>query len=139
VIILDTNIISAVMTAPPEPSIVLWLNTQSAADLYLTTITLAEIHFGLHAMPDGRRRRALTDRFEQFVATGFAERILTFDEPAALAYAALRAERRAIGRPMSSLDAQIAAIARTRDAAVATRNTRDFDDCGLRLINPYQA
>jgi hypothetical protein len=88
-------------------------------------------------MPDGRRRRELTDRFEQFVATGFGARILTFDEPAARIYGALRAHRRVLGRPISNFDAQIAAIAKTRDATIATHNTKDFGDCGLRLIDPY--
>jgi predicted nucleic acid-binding protein len=136
-IVLDTNIISAVMTTPTDASVVAWLNAQSAADLWLTTISLAGVHFGLEAMPEGRRRRQLTERFEQFVSTGFAARILPFDEPSARVYGALRAHRRALGRPMSSFDAQIAAIAKTRGAAVATRNTKDFSDCDLALINPY--
>ncbi len=88
-------------------------------------------------MPDGRRRRLLSARFEQFVGTAFASRVLSFDEAAARAYGEIRGHRRELGRPMSAFDSQIAAIAKTRDCAVATRNVRDFEDCGLELINPF--
>ena len=88
-------------------------------------------------MPDGERRRLLSDRFEQFLGAAFASRILSFDEDAARAYGEIRGYRRELGRPMSAFDGQIAAIAKTRGFAIATRNIRDFADCGLELINPF--
>lgn len=136
-IVLDTNVVSEFMTSVPAPPVLEWLNARDAGDLYLTTISIAEIRFGLRVMPDGQRRRLLTDRFEQFLAVAFPSRLLSFDEHAAAAYGELRGHRREIGRPMSVFDAQIAAIATTRDFAVATRNVRDFEDCGLVLIDPF--
>ncbi len=136
-IVLDTNVVSEFMTAPPAASVLAWLNAQHAADLYLTSISVAEICFGLQAMPKGWRRQLLVDRFEQFRKTAFESRILSFDEEAARAYGTIRGQRRALGRPMSNFDGQIAAIARTRGFGLATRNTKDFEDCGLELINPF--
>ena len=138
-ILLDTNVVSAVMTPAPPASVLDWLDSQPSDSLYLSTITTAEIHFGLQALPEGRRRRDLEDRFEQFVATGFAYRILPFGEQAAVRYGELMARRRKLGRPMSVLDGQIAAIARANRFAVATRNVRDFEDCGLELVDPFAA
>lgn len=136
-IVLDTNIVSEFMTAPPAAQVLAWLNGQNAADLYLTSISIAEICFGLQAMPRGRRRQLLVDRFEQFLTTAFESRILSFDQDAARTYGAIRGQRRALGRPMSNFDGQIAAIAKTRGFRLATRNTKDFEDCGLELINPF--
>jgi predicted nucleic acid-binding protein len=137
VIVIDTNVLSEFMASPPAEAVVEWLNIQDAAHLFLTTISIAEIGFGLRVMPDGRRRRLLSDRFEQFVATAFASRVLSFDEDAARAYGEIRGHRRELGRPMSAFDGQIAAIAKTRGYAIATRNVRDFGDCGLELIDPF--
>lgn len=136
-ILLDTNIVSAFMTSPPAGQVLEWLNTQDAAVLYLSTITLAEIRYGLRIMPAGHRQRLLHERFNQFVATAFDQRILMFDEKAAEAYGDIMGYRKDIGRPMSSLDGQIAAIARSRSYAVATRNVKDFVDCGIEIINPF--
>jgi len=136
-IVLDTNVVSEFMTSPPAPSVRAWLNNQATGGLYLTTISIAEIQFGLLALPEGNRRRPLAARFEQFVELAFGERILAFDEPAAHLYARIRAERRARGRPMSNFDAQIAAIARTNSFRRATRNVKDFEGCGVELINPF--
>jgi len=136
-IVLDTNVVSEFMTSPPSEAVFNWLNAQDAAELYLTTITTAEIVFGLSAMPEGGRRRLLSDRFEQFLSSAFESRILFFDVEAARAYGEIRAHRRRLGRPMSNFDGQIAAIARTTGCAVATRNVKDFEDCGLELFNPF--
>lgn len=136
-IVVDTNVVSEFMVSPPAQTVLEWLNAQDAADLYLTTISIAEISFGLRVMPDGQRRRLLSDRFEQFLGAAFASRILSFDEDTARAYGEIRGHRRELGRPMSAFDGQIAAIARTRGFAMATRNIRDFADCGLELINPF--
>ena len=138
-IVLDTNVVSEFMTSAPAEPVLAWLNDQDAAQLYFTSVSIAEIAFGLWVMPDGRRRRLLTDRFEQFLGTAFESRILSFDQDAARAYGEIRGHRQEQGHPVSNFDAQIAAIARTRGFAVATRNTRDFADCGLDLINPFLA
>ena len=136
-IVLDTNIVSEFMTSPPAEPVTAWLNTQEATQLYFTTISIAEIGFGLRVMPAGRRRQLLTDRFERFLAAAFESRVLSFDEDAAHAYGEIRGHRKEQGRPMSNFDGQIAAIAKTQGFAVATRNTKDFEDCGLELINPF--
>ena len=136
-IILDTNVVSEFMTSPPASAVLDWLNAQETTSLFLTTITIAEIGFGLRIMPKGRRRDLLTERFEQFVTTAFEQRILSFDEDAARVYGEVLGYRREIGRPISSLDGQIAAIARSRGFSVATRNIKDFEDCQVELINPF--
>ena len=136
-IILDTNVVSEFMTSPPASSVLNWLNAQETSSLFLTTITIAEIGFGLRTMPNGKRRDMLTERFEQFVTTAFEQRILPFDEDAARVYGDVLAHRREIGRPISSLDGQIAAIARSRGFSVATRNITDFEECQVDLINPF--
>lgn len=125
------------MTSPPASSVLEWLNAQDAMSLYLTTISIAEIGFGLRVMPKGKRRRLLEERFEQFVATAFEFRILSFDEAAARIYGEIKAYRKEMGRPLSDLDGQIAAIARASGFAVATRNIKDFEECGIELINPF--
>jgi len=138
-ILLDTNVISAVMApAPPRP-VLDWLNHQETVRLYLSAITLAEIGYGLRVLPDGRRRRDLEDRFAKFVADGFEQRILSFDESAALLYGEIMGHCRELGRPLGILDGQIASIARAHRLAVATRYTRDFEECGVELINPFDS
>ena len=136
-IILDTNVVSEFMTSPPADPVLNWLNAQDTTLLYLSTITIAEIGFGLSVMPAGKRRRLLSERFEQFVATAFDQRILSFDEDAARIYGEILCHRREIGPPMSTLDGQIAAIARSRDFGVATRNVKDFEECQIVLVNPF--
>lgn len=136
-ILLDTDVVSALMKAAPPASVVDWLDGQPTDVLYLSTVTIAEVQFGLEILPEGRRRRGLEDRFERFVAGGFAYRILSFDEKAARRYGELRARRQRSGRPMSVLDGQIAAIARANRFAVATGNVRDFEECGLEIVNPF--
>ncbi len=136
-IILDTNIISEFMTSCPKKSVLEWLNAQDSVTLYLTTISIAEIGFGLRIMPVGKRRQLLNDRFKQFITMAFKSRILTFDEAAAQVYGDIKGYRKEIGRPLSDLDGQIAAIARAKGCVVATRNIKDFEECGVELINPF--
>ena len=136
-IILDTNVLSEFMTSPPSGVVLEWLNSQDAASLYVTPISIAEVCYGLQAMPEGKRRRLLEDRFEQFIISAFASRILNFDESAARLYGELRAYRRKIGRPLSNFDGQIAAIARSHGFSLATRNVTDFEHCLVELINPF--
>ena len=136
-IVVDTNIVSEVMRLAPTESVLSWLNEQTTANLYLSTITIAEICFGLRVLPMGARRRLLEDKFERFVALAFEQRILSFGEMEARLYSDLMGHRREIGHPLSMADGQIAAIARVHGYAIATRNIRDFEDCGLELINPF--
>ena len=138
-ILLDTNVVSASMAPAPPRAVIDWLNRQDTVTLYLSTITIAEIGYGLWIMPDGKRRRSLEDRFEKFVAKGFEQRILDFDKPAARLYGEVMGRRKAMGRPLSVPDGQIASIARANDLAIATRNVRDFEECNLELINPFEA
>ena len=136
-IILDTNIVSEFMTSPPASQVLDWLNSQDVTSLYLSTITVAEIGYGLRAMPEGKRRKLLSERFEQFVDEAFTQRVLSFDESAARIYGEVMCHRKEIGRPMSNLDGQIAAVARSRGFCLATRNTKDFEHCQIELINPF--
>jgi len=138
-ILLDTNVISAVMMPAPTRPVLRWLNDQDTLGLYLSSITLAEIGNGPRVLPDGRRRRDLEDRFTMFVAEGFEQRVLSFDESAALLYGEIMGRRKELGRPLGILDGQIAAIARAHQLTVVTRNTRDFEECGVELINPFDS
>ncbi len=136
-ILLDTNVVSAVMAPAPAASVLEWLNGRDAATLYISTITIAEIGYGLRVLPVGKRRQLLEERFDEFVELGFVQRVLPFDHDAARLYAGLMARRREIGRPMGIPDGQIAAIARANRLAIATRNVRDFEECGLEILNPF--
>jgi toxin FitB len=137
-IILDTNVVSELMRPAPSPAIPKSLSSYSAEELHTTSITLAEILYGIEVLPAGKRKRDLlagAERLFQFVLEG---RILSFDEPAAQRFSQISADRRKRGRPISELDAQIAAIVRVHNATLATRNTADFDGCGVRLVNPWE-
>lgn len=136
-ILCDTNIISEFMKPAPNPYVVQWLNEQDPASLYLSVITLAEIRYGLSLLPIGQRRRRLEASFQKYRDLAFANRILLFTAEAANQYGELRAARQKTGRPMSTLDAQIAAIAAVNQCSLATRNTADFEQCELPLINPF--
>jgi len=137
-IILDTNVLSELMRPAPSPAVRAWVASQPAARLYTTTITQAEILYGLALIIDGRRRSALTNAAAQMFAEDFADRLLGFDAAAAEAFAPIAAARRQQGRPMAAFDAQIAAIAASQAAELATRNVADFLDCGIHLINPWE-
>ncbi|MEE9396937.1 MAG: type II toxin-antitoxin system VapC family toxin [Methylococcales bacterium] len=136
-IITDTNIISEMMKPSPETRVFKWFNEQKTVSLYLTTITIGEIGYGIRALPDGKRRRLLTEGFEALLTVAFESRILDFDEAAARRYGDVMGNRKEMGRPRSSLDGQIIAIARANGCAVATRNIRDFEYGGLMIINPF--
>jgi toxin FitB len=138
-ILLDTNIVSAVMAPAPPQAVLDWLNNQETFTLYLSTVTVAEIGYGLWVLPEGKRRRSLERRFERFVAEGFDQRILDFDHRAARLYPEVMGRRRTMGRPLGILDGQIASIARANSFAVATRNLSDFEECGVELVNPFVA
>ena len=137
-IILDTNVVSEVMRPSPSARVLRWLAAQRAGELFITTITQAEILFGVELLPVGKRRVALQSAVAAMLAEDFAGRILPFDGDAAGMYARIAAERRALERPISQLDAQVAAIARSRGAAVASRNASDFEHCGVAVIDPWR-
>ena len=135
-VILDTNVISEALKPRPDANVLAWLAAQSAREMYITTITKAEILSGVELLPSGRAKIALragvTQAFDKF-----ADRVLALDDDAALAFPGIRAARAKKGRPIGELDGLIAAIARSRGFAVATRDTRGFEYCGVALINPW--
>jgi toxin FitB len=137
VIVLDTNIVSEVMRPQPSTAVLAWLNQQNNQQLFITSVSIAEIGYGLRVLADGQRRRILQNRFEQFIAQGFEYRILNFDNSTALVYSEIMEYRKELGRPMSFPDGQIAAITRASNFKLATRNTKDFENCGIDLINPF--
>jgi Predicted nucleic acid-binding protein, contains PIN domain len=136
-IVLDTNVLSEALRPLPSPTVLGWLAAQQPLSVFTTTITEAEILYGAETLPPGKRRLRLLAAVERIFAEEFAGRILPFDEDAARAFAGIVAARDAAGRPISQFDAMIAAIARSHRAAVATRNTADFQHCGIDVINPW--
>lgn len=136
-LILDTNVVSELMRPESDARVIAWLAARPASGLFLTTVTEAELRYGMALLPPGRRRSRLTQALENMLRDDFAQRILPFDRDAARDYARIVAHRRQIGRPIAQFDAQIAAIARARDAGVATRNQADFSDCGIEVLNPW--
>ena len=136
-IILDTNVISELMRAIPDPAVVGWLAAQPLPELATTTINLAQIRHGLARLPFGRRRRDLEMKFNSFALRGFANRILDFDTTAADVYGDLVVARERGGRRLEGFDGLIAAIAKARGLPIATRNTEDFEGCGIDVKNPW--
>ena len=136
-IVLDTNVVSELMRPAPSEGVLAWFAAQDAADLYLSAIAEAELRRGAAMLPVGKRRDQLLFVIDAMIAEDFAGRILPFDSAAAQAFVLVFLERRAAGRPISFADCQIAAIARARQAAIATRNTADFADCGIAVIDPW--
>jgi predicted nucleic acid-binding protein len=137
--LLDTNVLSAIMAADPEPAVAAWVSGQDIELLFTTAISRAEIMAGLAIMPDGRRRTTLEAAARDMFQEDFSGRVLPFDVAASDAYATLFAARRRIGRPPATIDLMIAAIASSLGASVVTRNVGDFDDCGVTVINPWIA
>jgi len=137
VIVLDTNVLSEALKPLPSGVVLRWLDAQEPSDVYTTTITLAEILYGMEALAPGKRRIRLLAAVEKMFAEQFEGRILPFDEDAARLFAGIVAAREGAGRPISQFDAMIAAIARLHHAAVATRNTADFEHCGIQVIDPW--
>ena len=137
-IVLDTNVIAETMRPTPSSKVLAWLDAQEPNLLYTTAVTEAELRFGIAKLAEGKRRDALAQALDGAFATLFYSRSLAFDSQAARAYAEIVTHRAQIGRPISQFDAQIAAIARTHGAHLATRNIRDFTACGVDLIDPWQ-
>lgn len=138
-IILDTNVISEPTRPRPDATVEAWFSRQSGDRLYLTSVIVSEVAFGVALVPDGRRRRTLEGWLRNTVLTTFQGRILPFDEEDALIYGRLMAAARAMGTPARVGDAQIAATALSHGFAIATRNVADFAIFNVRLINPWRA
>ena len=136
-IVLDTNVVSEALRPSPAEQVVRWMDAQEPQAIATTTITQAEMLYGIEVLPSGKRRTNLAAGSERMFTQLFSGRILPFDEEAARMYAKIMAGREALGRPISQSDAMIAAIARSQDATVATRNTKDFEHCGIRIVNPW--
>jgi predicted nucleic acid-binding protein len=137
-IILDTNVLSALMREVPERPVVAWLDRQAAESIWITSITLFEACLGLALLPKGRRQRTLKAAFAQLLSEDFENRVLDFDRAAASEAAALAAERQKAGRPCDLRDTQIAGIALARRATLATRNVRHFGDLHVPVIDPWE-
>ena len=137
-IILDTNILSALMQTKPDIPVINWLNNVAVESIWLTSITIFEIHFGLEFLPDSKRRDALTTQFKQVVETDLNGRVLPFNQSAANMAAILAANRRKAGKTVDMRDTFIAGIALARKAAIATRNTKHFLYLEVEVINPWE-
>jgi predicted nucleic acid-binding protein len=138
-IVLDTNVLSETLRPAPEPRVLAWLASWPRSALFTTTVTRGEILYGVRILPAGRRRDALLQAVRGMFDEDFAGQVLAFDSEAADWYAEIAAMRKAGGRPISQFDAMIAAVARSRGATLASRNVKDFVDCGVSLINPWSA
>jgi hypothetical protein len=137
-IILDTNVLSELMRPKPASRVTTWVAKQPAAELFTTTITEAEIFYGIELLTAGKRRQNLLAAAEAMFEEDFGGRICGFDSDAARVFSRISAHRRALGKPISHADAQIAAIARARGAKLATRNVADFQDCGVDVVDPWK-
>lgn len=136
-IVLDTNVLSELMRPEPTARVVAWIAQQPMADLFTTAITEGEIFYGIELLAKGKRHDALLAAAEGMFTEDFAGRVIAFESDAAHHFASIAAHRRVLGRPISHADAQIAAIARTHGAKLATGNGPDFADCGITVIDPW--
>jgi predicted nucleic acid-binding protein len=137
VIVLDTNVLSALMQASPEPMVVRWLDAQPASSVWLTSVTLFEARYGIELLPAGRRRAQLTLLLEGMLTDQLGGRVADFDADAAAATAMLAAARHRVGRPVGVRDTLIAGIVTSRRATLATRNVRDFADLDVPVVDPW--
>src|SRR3990167_1541210 len=138
-IILDTNVLSALMRTAPEAVVVAWLDRQPAESVWITSITLFEARLGLALLPKGRQRQTLEAAFTRLLEEDLENRVLDFDSAAATEAATLAAERQKAGRPVDMRDTQIAGIALARRATLATRNVRHFRDLNVPVVDPWKA
>ena len=138
-IVLDTNVLSALMRTNPESVVVAWLDRQPADSVWLTSITVFEARFGLALLPKGRRRSGLERAFDRVLTDDLSNRILALDELAAATAAQLAADRQRSGRPVDLRDTLIAGIAQSRRATIATRNARHFEGLDVPVVDPWHA
>jgi predicted nucleic acid-binding protein len=139
VIILDTNVVSELIRATPDPGVRAWVNSRPSAQVATTAITAAALHYGVARLPVGRRRQQLTVAVSALLNDALRGRVVPFDERAARRYADVISGREQAGRPIGVPDAQIAAICRELGAVLATRNIKDFEETGVQLVDPWQA
>lgn len=137
-IILDTNVLSEMMRPTPDTIVSHWVDSHPPGDLFTTAITIAEIYYGIELLEMGKRRNDLLAAAARIFTQTFFDRTLSFDADAARIFAEISALRRRRGRPIREFDAQIASIVQLHGATLATRNTADFESCGIRLIDPWQ-
>ena len=137
-ILLDTNVILEMMRPEPEPSVMLWLREQALDNLAVSSVTVAEISYGLARLPKGKRKRDLENRFRKFVEMGFGERVMAFDKKSAEIYGEIVFTREKAGKPIEAFDAMIVATAISCEAGIATRDTRGFEGCGIEIINTWK-
>lgn len=138
-VLLDTNVVSELIRKSPDPAVEAWVSGHVLEDLYFSAIGEAELRYGAAILPAGRRRETLVSEIEGMLRDAFGDRVLPFDSNAARQFAEIAAKRRSIGRRMAPADCQIAAIARSLNMAVATRNVRDFDDINVEVVNPWKS
>ena len=138
-IILDTNVLSELMRSEPSARVAAWVAKQPATELCTTSITEAEIFFGIELLAKGKRREGLLAAAEAMFAEDLGGRIFGFESDAARSFSKIAAQRRLLGRPISHADAQIAAIAEVRGAKLATRNVTDYEGCGLDVVDPWSS
>ena len=138
-IVLDTNVLSELMRSVPDERVVRWLSSTPDSALFTTSICRAEILFGVGLLPPGRRRNELEQATRAIFNIDFAHRVLPFDSDAADSYASIATARQSSGRRVAQADAMIAGIAHSRGARIATRNVSDFADCGIEIIDPWNA
>lgn len=136
-IILDTNVFSEIAAPKPNDKIVRWLDTLGMGQVYTTSLTKAELFFGVERLPEGARKLHLGELYRKMFDRQLAGRVLAFDEESAVFYARIMTIRRRAGRSVMPIDAQIAAIAMQHDAVLATRNTKDFSNCGVTIFDPW--
>jgi predicted nucleic acid-binding protein len=137
VILLDTNVVSALMRREQDPAVVSWLDRQPAESIWTTSVTIFEVRMGLALLADGRRRRRLEEAFEEVLRSDLQDRVQPFDVAAATAAAGIAASQRRSGTPVEIRDVQIAGIAAARRATLATGNSRHFEGIGLTLVDPW--
>jgi len=137
-IILDTNVLSELMRPKPSANVLRWIEKQPEMEVFTTSITEAEIFYGIEILPQGKRRDLLTAVADAVFAEDFSGRVFGFDSEAARLFSKIMSSRRASGRPISQSDAQIAAIAKVARAKLATRDVQDFEQCGIDLVNPWK-
>ena len=138
-VLLDTNVVSELIRKAPDPAVETWAAGHALEDLFFSAVGEAELRYGAAILPAGRRRESLVSDIERMLSDAFDGRVLPFDSRAARAYAGIAAMRRSAGRTVPPADCQVAAIARSRGMAVATRNVRDFDDIDIEIVNPWTA
>jgi predicted nucleic acid-binding protein len=137
VIILDTNVLSECLKPAPDARVMAWIAAQPSGSLFTTAVVEAEILYGIRLLADGARKAALASAVRAIFAVDLAGRVIPFDRDCAEVFAEIAASRKISGQPISQFDAMIAAATRSRGATLATRNQRDFADCGIDLIDPW--